>query len=61
MSFVFDAQSDEFTNFNDLTVDFNFSLKNSVTLSPLNFFNKKKNNLHINIFKNIFMFWSLKF
>jgi|TARA_Y100000782_G_scaffold115222_1_gene155690 hypothetical protein len=54
-------QSQQQISFNDLTVDFNFSLKNSVTLSPLNFFNKKKNNLHINIFKNIFMFWSLKF
>ena len=49
-------------NFNDLTLFFNFSLKNNVTLLPLNFFKKKeKKKLYINFFKNIFMFWALKF
>jgi hypothetical protein len=48
-------------NFNDLTVFFNFSLQKSVTLLPFNFFEKKqKNNLYINFFKNIFIFWALK-
>lgn len=49
-------------NFNDLTLFFNFSLKNSVALLPFNFFEKKsKKKLHINVFKNIFLFWALKF
>ena len=48
-------------NFNDLTVFFNFSLKKSLTLLPFNFFKKQtKNSLHINLFKNSFIFWSLK-
>lgn len=55
-------QNHQQINFNDLTVFFNFSLKNPVALSPFNFFEKKNNtNLHINLFKNIFIFWALKF
>jgi hypothetical protein len=54
-------QNHEQTNFNDLTVFFNFSLKKSVTLLPLNFFEKQEKNLYINLFKNIFVFWALKF
>lgn len=55
-------QNHQQINFNDLTVFFNFSLKNSVALLPFNCFEKKKNNnLHINLFKNIFIFWALKF
>ena len=55
-------QNHQQINFNDLTVFFNFSLKNAVALSPYNFFEKKNNNnLHINLFKNIFIFWALKF
>jgi hypothetical protein len=55
-------QNHQQITFNDLTVFFNFSLKRSVTLLPFNFFEKKKkNNLYINLFKNIFIFWALKF
>lgn len=54
-------QNHEQTNFNDLTVFFNFSLKKSVTLLPFNFFEKQEKNLYINLFKNIFVFWALKF
>jgi hypothetical protein len=55
-------QNHQQINFTDLTVFFNFSLKNIVALAPFNFFEKKKNNnLHINLFKNIFIFWALKF
>jgi hypothetical protein len=55
-------QNHQQVNFNDLTVFFDFSLKKSVTMLPFNFFKKqKKNNLYINLFKNIFIFWALKF
>ena len=55
-------QNHQQITFNDLTVFFNFSLKRSVTLLPFNFFEKKKKkNLYINFFKNIFIFWALKF
>jgi hypothetical protein len=55
-------QNHQQVNFNDLTVFFDFSLKKSVTLLPFNFFEKKKkNNLYVNLFKNIFIFWALKF
>jgi len=55
-------QNHQQVNFNDLTVFFNFSLKKSVTLLPFNFFKKeKKNFVYINLFKNIFIFWALKF
>ena len=55
-------QNNQQINFNDLTVFFNFSLKKSITLLPFNFFHKKeKKNLYLNSFKNIFIFWALKF
>ncbi len=56
-------QNQQQINFNDLTVSFDFSLKKSVALLPFNFFqiNEKKSNLHTNLFKNIFIFWALKF
>jgi hypothetical protein len=55
-------QNHQQINFNDLTVFFNFSLKKSITLLPFNFFQKKeKEKSHINLFKNIFIFWALKF
>ena len=55
-------QNHQQINLNDLTVFFNFSLKKSVTLLPVNFFEKQKQkNLYINLFKNIFIFWILKF
>jgi len=48
--------------FNDLTLFFKFSLKNNITLLSSNFFKKeKKKNLYVTFFKNIFMFWALKF
>jgi hypothetical protein len=56
-------QNNQQLNFQDLTVFFDFSLKKPITLLPFNFFSKieKKNNLYINLFKNIFIFWALKF
>lgn len=54
-------QKQQQINFNDLTVLFKFSLKIPAALLPFNFFEKKENNnLHINPFKNIFLFWALK-
>jgi hypothetical protein len=52
-------QSQQQINFNDLTVFFDFSLKKSITLLPFNVF--ENNNLYTNLFKNIFIFWALKF
>ena len=54
-------QNQQQVNFNDLTVFFDFSLKKSITLLPFNFFENNNNNLYINLFKNIFIFWALKF
>ena len=47
-------------NFSNLTMFLNFSLKTSTTVYPLNFFQKNNSNLYTNLFKNIFIFWSLK-
>lgn len=54
-------QNHQQINFNDLTLFFNFSLKTPVTSLPFNFFEHKNSPLHINLFKNIFIFWALKF
>ena len=52
-------QNQQETDFNGLTVYFNFSANNLMVL-PFNFFFVNNLNLYTNYFKNIFMFWSLK-
>lgn len=56
-------QSNQQINFNDLTVYFDFSLKKAITTLPFNFFQQieKKKFLYLNLYKNIFIFWALKF
>jgi hypothetical protein len=56
-------QTNQQINFNDLTVFFDFSLKKSVTILPFNFFRfvEKKIVLDTSLYKNIFIFWALKF
>jgi len=56
-------QSNQQINFNDLTVSFDFSLKKSITTFPFNFFQQieTKKKLYLNLYKNIFIFWALKF
>lgn len=47
-------------NFNDLTVFFNFTLKKPI-LVPFNFLKVENFFSYTNLFKNIFIFWALKF
>lgn len=56
-------QTNQQINFNDLTVSFDFSLKKSITTFPFNFFQQieTKKKLYLNLYKNIFIFWALKF
>ena len=55
----FFKSSSQNINFNELAISFDFTVKSPVTLVP--FDSLKKKGLYTHLFKNIFMFWSLKF